>query len=78
MHKCDNRKCVNPSHLKVGTQKENLQDMSNKGRGSRQVDPNLVQTFQKLYAEGMRIEEIAKMHNVSRHTIGRHVKGWGR
>ena len=32
MHMCDNRKCVNPNHLVLGTQKENVQDMINKGR----------------------------------------------
>lgn len=31
-HKCDNRKCVRPDHLFEGTQKDNLQDMSAKGR----------------------------------------------
>ncbi len=31
-HKCDNYKCVNPEHLEVGTQKDNLTDMAMRGR----------------------------------------------
>lgn len=37
MHQCDNRICVRPSHLRVGSQRDNVRDAVAKGRnaGSR-------------------------------------------
>jgi len=32
LHRCDRPACVNPEHLFLGTQKENVQDMLRKGR----------------------------------------------
>lgn len=38
-HHCDNKPCVRPSHLFLGTQKENLRDMARKHRQVFQVHP---------------------------------------
>jgi hypothetical protein len=32
LHRCDNRRCVRPSHIWAGTKKENTHDMMTKGR----------------------------------------------
>ena len=84
MHLCDNPSCVNPDHLKLGTQQENIIDMHKKGRApnrSGENNPNAkltdfqVQKIKELYALGISQEELAKMFNVSRRTIHNIRKG---
>lgn len=40
LHSCDNPSCINPDHLRIGTHKENSEDMMQRGRGYR-PDPKL-------------------------------------
>ena len=64
-HKCDNPGCVNPSHLFVGTAKDNLQDASAKGRlkGRRVLRGS---------SHGM-----AKLNEINVHEVRRlHMQGW--
>ena len=36
LHICDNPRCINAEHLRVGTRADNQQDMKAKGRGNNQ------------------------------------------
>jgi hypothetical protein len=35
LHSCDNRCCVNPHHLRVGSHEENMRDMTMRNRAAR-------------------------------------------
>ena len=72
-HRCDNRKCVDPSHLFIGEARDNVVDMHSKGRGwgRRKLRDDDVSEVQKLLAAGVTQEDIAKQFNVDQTTISR-------
>lgn len=74
LHKCDNRPCINPDHLFIGTQAENLQDMVNKGRDALRnkaiLTSEQVLVIKQLLIAGKHSQyEIGDMFGVSRSTI---------
>lgn len=77
-HRCDNRRCVNPSHLFLGTNLDNMVDKTNKERQARgETHPRAILTeakvieMRRIYAAGGIIQaELAKHFGVSPGTVG--------
>ena len=75
-HTCDNVHCVNPDHLFLGTQKDNLQDMKKKGRsthGEKNAQSLLTEAnvivIKSLLSDGWTEAQVAKHYGVSRSNI---------
>lgn len=84
-HTCDVRACVNPAHLWLGTQSDNVNDMIEKGRKvvnygyehhNQRIGHQQAAEIKEMYASGRFSQtEIAQRYGVSQHTISKIVNG---
>ena len=84
-HECDNPICVNPDHLFLGSQQQNIDDMVNKERrkghyiGEKNPSAHLTEkqviNIREEISNGATYRYLAEKYNVGQSTIGRIKKG---
>lgn len=79
LHNCDNRRCIRPDHLFLGTHQDNMTDMLCKGRGARKEDKKHLSREEALQmladsVSGQSYPQLATKYGVTTKTVGRWLK----
>jgi hypothetical protein len=82
LHSCDNPRCVNVLHLRLGSHAENMAEAKSRRRHPRgeghhatSLTDGDVKSILARRSEGLSQQEIGNMHGVSQTTVGRIVRG---
>lgn len=74
-HRCDNRRCVNPGHLFLGTNEENTSDRHRKGRTYVKFSDEIVAAVRSDHARGDMQRAIAERYGMSSGNVNMIVHG---
>jgi hypothetical protein len=66
LHRCDNRLCVNPEHMYVGTLKQNMRDRQIRDRCNKKLS---ISDVKKIRADNRSTRKIGKDYGVSGQTV---------
>lgn len=76
LHSCDNPPCVNPAHLRLGTDKDNALDRVARGRQiqgtvhhNAKLTDDAVRDIRRLHAAGANISQLSRQFDINRHQI---------
>lgn len=75
-HTCDNKKCINPKHLFLGTSKDNMQDKANKKRCNSKCGEEsgraklTAEQVKNIRASSLTYKELSEHYKVSVSNIG--------
>lgn len=67
LHSCDNRICCNPTHMRIGTNQENVDERQARERFG--LPHNVVRAIKKLISLGVSDQTIADRYGLSRRHI---------
>jgi|SRR5882672_8132650 len=81
LHSCDNQRCCNPEHLRLGTHQDNMTDMKIRGRNkgktcqigelnhNAKLTATNVTSIKEMIGNGLNNKVIAAQFGVTHHTI---------